>query len=305
MQRCRKEGPPVGGPSLLTHCLKHALLLLATIATSPTGTLAQATPAAVQVVDAATAKPIPYASVGVPHKALGTVANATGQFALTQTGAAATDTLLVSCVGYVPQRVLARQLGPVVKLVPQAQPLREVVVRGARPRPVVLGHRGVSSFTSYSFYTQADTVPHARLGREFGTVLRVQGPTQLVDFHVFTFGQPFKTVTFRLNIYAVRDGLPQQSLLTRDVLFSITDPQRHWTTVDLRPYAISLAGPQQVVATLQWVASEKNDPAARFFSIPAHLSATHTSFMRDKSAQAWRKFSVNPSMYFTGLQDAQ
>lgn len=257
-----------------------------------------------QVLDSATAKPIPYASVGVPHKALGTISNTAGQFRPAQIGAAVTDTLLVSCVGYVPRRVLVRQLGPVLRLAPQAQPLGEVVVRSAQPRPVILGHRGVSLFTSYGFYTQADTVPHARLGREFGTLLHVRRPTQLQELRLFTFGPDFKQVTFRLNIYTVRDGQPQESLLVKDVLFTVHSGQRNWTTVDLKPYGIGLTGPQDVVATVQWVDSEQSRTGGRFFNIPAALSATHSSFMRDKSAQAWRRFNVNPSMYFTGLQDA-
>lgn len=258
-----------------------------------------------QVLDSLTARPIPYASVGVPRKALGTISSANGQFQLAQTGAAATDTLLITCVGYVPRRLLARQLGSVLRLVPQAQQLGEVVVRGAQPQPVVLGHRGVSSFTSYGFYTQADTVPHARLGREFGTLLHIKHPTQVQELHLFTFGPGFKQVTFRLNVYAVRDDQPRESLLTKDVLFTIANGQRNWTTVDLKPYGLELTGPQDVVVTVQWVDSQQSRSGGRFFNIPAHLSATHTSFMRDKSAQGWRKISVNPSMYFTGLQDGK
>lgn len=99
----------------------------------------------------------------------------------------------------------------------------------------------------------------------------------------------------------MRNGEPQNSLLRQDILFTVPGQQRGWNEVDLRPYAIALAGPQQIVATVQGVASEEGRRPSRFLDVPVHLSAVHTTFRRDKSGQSWQKLGANPSMYFDAL----
>lgn len=264
---------------------------------------AQSAPANLQVIDASSGHPVPYASVGVQGRPLGTVADAAGTFPLAQVGAATADTVVVSCVGYEPRKLLAGQLRPalVLRLTPRAARLAEVVVRGRQPKHILIGHSGVSAFTSAPFYTQADTVPLARLGRELGPLLHLRHPVRLESLHLFTFGRDFKSVTFRLNIYAVQDGKPQNSLLQQDVIFTVPGQQRGWNVLDLRPYGITLAGPQEVVATVQWLTSEAGRPNSRFLDIPVHFSAFHTTFRRDKSGQTWTKYGVNPSLYFEAL----
>ena len=264
---------------------------------------AQASHNTARVVDASSGQPIPYASIGVCNRPLGTVADAQGSFLLSRIGAADTDTLVISCVGYVSRKLLAKQLPSetTLRLIPQTTKLADVVVRGRKPKRILLGHNWVSAFTMLGFYTQADTVPHIRLGRELGPVLKIKHPTQLESFHLFTSGRGFKTVTFRLNIYAMQDGEPQHSLLRQDIIFTVNGQQRAWTEIDLRPYNILLAGPQEIVATAQWLASEAGRPNSLFLDIPTHLSAFHTTFRRDKSGQVWTKIGGNPSFYFSAL----
>lgn len=134
-----------------------------------------------------------------------------------------------------------------------------------------------------------------------GVLLTVRHPTDLQSFRVLTFGRDFQTVTFRLTIYAVRNGLPESTLLKRNVVFTVNGQQRGWTEVDLRPYAIRLAGGQQVVAAIEWLANVPSQRVGGFLDVPGHISATHSVFVRDKSAQSWRKMGLNPNMYFTGL----
>ena len=265
-------------------------------------------PDSICIVDANSGQGVPYSSLGIQHKPIGTVAKSIGCFkAAALQAAAPTDTLVVSCVGYQPYKVAVAGLAKLseIRLKPQAQSLAEVVVRGRQPKQTIIGHNWVSAFTSYGFYTTIDTVPHARLGREIGVMLNIKHPSALEKFHLFTFGRDFKSVTFRLNIYAVEGGVPHHSLLHQDVTFTVNGQQRGWTDVDLRPYSIMLEGPQQVVATVQWLTSEAGRPAGKVLNIPVHLSAVHTTFSRSKSAQAWTTYGSNPSMYFDVLSYAK
>ena len=256
------------------------------------------------IVNAATGAPIPYASLGIKNKPIGTVADGAGRFATeTLLAAAPTDTLVISCVGFQTQKLTVAALATLheIKLAPQVQALTEVVVRGRQPKRIIIGHNWVSTFTSYGFYTTMDTVAHARLGREIGVLLNIKHPTLLEYFHLFTFGRDFKSVTLRLNIYAVENGKPRRSLLRQDVIFTVNGQRRGWNTVDLRPFAVNLAGPQQVVATVEWLTSEVGRPGGKFLNVPVHLSAVHTTYSRSKSAQDWTTYGSNPSMYFDAL----
>ena len=76
-----------------------------------------------------------------------------------------------------------------------------------------------SMFTSCDFYATMDTITHARLGREMGMLLTMRHPTQLQSFHMLTFGHDFRTMAFRLNLYAVQNDRLQNILLRRDIIF--------------------------------------------------------------------------------------
>ncbi|OUJ74547.1 carboxypeptidase-like regulatory domain-containing protein [Hymenobacter crusticola] len=249
-----------------------------------------------------TGAPVAYASAGVKGKPLGTVAAADGTFSLSAFAPAApTDTVIVSCVGYQSRQMLMSQLRqqPAVQLLPMATQLQEVVVHSKPPKRTILGHNSWSLFTSLNFYTTKDTVPHDRLGREVGLLMKIKQPVRLESFHLFVFNSDFSSVTFRLTIYAVANGQPQAPLLQKDVIFEVAGRQHGWREVDLRPYAIELAGHQDVVASVQWLQSTTDQPTSKYFGIATHLSPFHSTFLRDKSQESWRKMGANTSLYFT------
>ena len=145
---------------------------------------AQSTPTGKITTPAGT--PVAYASAGIKGKPLGTIADADGTFSLSAFAPATpTDTVVVSCVGYQPRRMLISQLRQqtVVQLLPIATQLQEVVVHSKPPKRTILGHNGQSLFTSFNFYTSKDTVPHDRLGREVGLLMKVKRPVRLESFH--------------------------------------------------------------------------------------------------------------------------
>lgn len=82
------------------------------------------------MVDATTGEPLPYATVSVDGKAIGTVTNTDGSFYLHVDNVQAHDTLLVSMIGYARIRTpLERSISDqVFKLSPQPLQLDEVVI---------------------------------------------------------------------------------------------------------------------------------------------------------------------------------
>ena len=97
-------------------------------------------------------------------------------------------------------------------------------------------------FISFDFYTRTGTIEHTRLGREMGVLLPVRHPTQLQSFYMLTFGHDFHTVTFQLNLYTVQNGMPQNTLLRRDIIFSFNSLHRSWTGINPHSHNVMPAG---------------------------------------------------------------
>ena len=274
----------------------------------PLVSFGQALPATVQVLDARTHQPIPYASVGVRGRPLGTVADQQGRFQLAQTSAAPADTLVVSCVGYRPRRLVlaAAQQLPELLLEPQAQALGEVVVQPGTWQRRRVGRDANGGPVLYSFHNRADTLASARLGREAGAILRVQPGSVIEDAHVFISQSRFEGVRFRLNVRTVdAANHPAASLLTQDVQLAVPDSARGWQHLDLRPYHVRVGAATRVAVTLEWLAGQpKPGKPATWHDwpsvvIPATFSATHHLVFRHKPEDSWQVQPANLNLYIT------
>jgi hypothetical protein len=256
------------------------------------------------VTDAATGIPIPYASVGVQNKPIGTVADGLGHFAAEPLATAArTDTLVVSCVGYQPSKLLVRDLSGLreVKLRPQVQALQEVRVRAAGWKRHTIGRDGAWGITFYNFHLASDKDPARKLGREVGTILHVKPESFVEDAHVYIGSNTFQNLGFRLNVRALdAEDHPATSLLTQDVQFAVAAGATGWQHIDLKPYGVNVGQQERIAITIEWldgIPTEKKDWYS--LTVPAALSATHRMVFRDKSEDAWKVQPVNLSLYVT------
>ena len=122
--------------------MKRAVLLLVTMLlvahtgrAQPGGRLLEGT-----VLDATSRQPVPFASIGLLHTALGTVSNAEGGFRLVLPPAQVADSLVVSCLGFASYRAaVASSAGQplAISLVPQAVALQAAAVVGYTPQTLL------------------------------------------------------------------------------------------------------------------------------------------------------------------------
>lgn len=119
--------------SLQAH--EYSLLLLLTsflFLCCYTQLLGQTTVVAGQVLDAGTRSVVSFATVGIPGRQVGTVADEQGRFQLLLPAALAPDTLLISCIGYQSSRIAAAKFLAglhQVQLKPAPVNLGEVTIR--------------------------------------------------------------------------------------------------------------------------------------------------------------------------------
>lgn len=261
-------------------------------------------PGPATVTDAATGQPIPYASLGIRNKPIGTVADGLGHFSSAALrGAVPTDTLVVSCVGYQSRRLLVADLAklPELALTPQAAVLQEVQVRADTWKRRNVGREGAGGFTFYNFHLQADKEPAHKLGREVGAILGVKPNSFVEEAYVYIRQQSFKHLRFRLNVRALDgQGHPAASLLTQDVQFAVADSTASWQHLDLKPYNINVGPQHRIAVTLEWLDGTPTKQQDWYsVSIPAALSATHRMVFRDKSEDQWKVQPINLSLYIT------
>ena len=263
----------------------------------------QPTQPAVRVVDAQRKQPIPYASVGIVGRPLGTVADAQGSFLPARVGAAPTDSVVVSCVGYQSRRLLVADLGklPELALTPQAAALQEVQVKAGTWKRRNVGREGSGSFTFYNFHLQADKEPANKLGREVGAILWVKPNSFVEEAYVYLKQSSFRHLRFRLNLRALdSQDHPATSLLTQDVQFTVPDSTAGWQHLDLKPYNINVGPQNRIAVTLEWLDGAPGKQQDWYsVSIPAALSATHRMVFRDKSEDQWKVQPINLSLYIT------
>ncbi|HEX8427453.1 carboxypeptidase-like regulatory domain-containing protein [Hymenobacter sp.] len=257
-----------------------------------------------QVLNARTAEPVPFATLGVPGRGLGTVADEQGKYLL-RLPPSLSDTLIVTCVGFTREVVLPTALATgqrIFRLVPQEQALREIKVEHRRLHPALLGNTKPKGDIFWTGGSSGKRTVDTEWGWEFGVLLKPTRRTYLEEFHIFLSANNYELLRFRLNLYAVEQGRPGRALLAQDIQLVCTKQQRGWITVDLRPYEVLLEG-QPVMATVQWLQSEKIDPEDKYFSIPVTRQARQVMVERENSQAAWTIHDMQPSLYFTVMTE--
>jgi pimeloyl-ACP methyl ester carboxylesterase len=251
------------------------------------------------VLDQVTQRPVPFATVGVPSQSVGTAANEAGVFRLILPATVSPAAVVVSSVGYEAANVPTWLAGSqVIRLHPAQVSLGEVVVRGGKMKTKTFGRTGASTFMVARMYTEPDLVSD-ELAKEQGTIVPVDPYCVLRDVNFFVAFNRFHSVKFRLQLYSVRQGLPDRPLLRRNIFVDVTQP-RGWVRVDLLADSLVLRGLEEVAVTLQWVHSEAQEGSPKAFGIAAVPTPGHSLLFRDKSQAPWRAVKPgNLSLYLT------
>lgn len=190
------------------------------------------------VLDAATLEPLPYVNVGVIGRVKGTVTDGSGAFSLTLPDQYNNDSLRVSMIGYEAETWLVADLKnrkqPVkIKLPAVDYEIKAVEVNSSKLKRKTLGSTSTSLTMAVGFGTSA-------LGNEVCVKINVKKkPVLLNKFNFHIARSTCDTVIFRINIYDLKDGMPNQNLLHQNLIVSTTQTSGP-LSVDLSPYRLWL-----------------------------------------------------------------
>lgn len=168
-----------------------------------------------------------------------------------------------------------------------AMQLDEVVINGTKDRIKVYG-RTPGKMTlnpkAYSSYPKISDIA----GREQATILDIDDDILLKKINFLLLRNNFTDVMFRLNIYTVKDNLPDTLISTKDVLYETKDP-KGWKTIDLEKYHVRIEGHKKIAIALQLVKSVLADGDTLKYSylVPSFPSPLRKSYFREKSESKW------------------
>jgi len=235
------------------------------------------------VKDAKTGETLPYVNIGIVSKGIGTVSNTDGLFKISLNNNDG-DSLRISMLGYHPQSFLVADLkkqvaGITIALVPDNIQLKEVKISNRKYKQSILGNTTKSKSVNAGF-------TNSNLGNEIGAIIKIKkSPTYLKQFNTALNENDIPdSVKLRLNIYSVKDGLPDKNLLQQNILVTVKKGQDH-ITVDLEPYHIMVE--DKFFISLEWI---KDQPGRGLKFAASFLSSA--IIVRETSQAKWEKFGI-------------
>ena len=248
-----------------------------------------------------------YVNIGIANKNTGTVSNSKGIFNLRLNDkVTANDTIVFSHVGYKSKKIIVNQLkqeNNLILLEPSDNMLKEVVIKFKQPKTKQFGRssKGLSLMHS-NFYYAFDKDVDDRLSREKGMKFKIKKDCKVNDFNFNITANEFKSVKFRLHFYKIENDLPTNLIVDKGIIFEIKNGFRGLYTLDLKPYDIYLDKEMgDIAVTIQWIESVKENEESKFLAISTAMSATETSFYREKNMSSWHKSGQSLTFYLNTL----
>lgn len=257
------------------------------------------------VSDAETGEALPFVTIGIPGKGIGTVAQYDGHFTLRLDGAVAGDTIRISMIGFATE---IRKAGDWMEgkevriaLSPLDQQLEVLVVRPTNRKTFFAGNDFDKPFVQVGFVGSADdTVAVNPPGAELGTIMRIKKHKKHyldscgINMSQFT---PDSAI-LRINFYQIVDDEPTLLLNTKPIYATLYAGEPK-LVVDLRPY--NLVADDDFVMAIEWLVDLKGKEEKVLFCggfIGAGIR------YREASEGAWKKAPISIAMWCAGERDS-
>lgn len=245
------------------------------------------------VSDRETGEALPYVSIGVPHRDIGTVAQGDGTFRIVLPDDMQNDSLRFSMVGY---QTLSFRIGdlaakfpngdPLIRMTKNVQELTEVEIRPREVKEVTLGNTFNSPAVSAGFETDD-------LGSELGTIMRVKkGKKYYLKGAVFNIAKcQYDSILFRVNIYSYEHGEVGPLMHSLPIYVKCVRDQNRMV-VNLDPYSIVME--DDFILSLEWIMDLPDKTTSFMFC--AGLFGNRLLY-RKTSEGDWRSIPVGVGSY--------
>jgi hypothetical protein len=255
------------------------------------------------VLDRATNTPLAYVSVGILDKSLGSVTDTTGNFIFTIGQENFIDSLQISIVGYSTVRISVKDFmtgsDKTIRLLVKTQELPEVTVTNSiqRTNTEILGRQSESKLLQVSVHHKKSA--NETIGSEMGMRYATSRQNAILrDFNFYVSANNFNFIKFRVNIYSVKDNMPDTLICGKQIFATANNFKTGWTTIDLSPYNIKVKG--EFIVTIQWLESRMDKKENPTTILPVGMTPfSKKCYIRIASQDKWKRMGVNLSSFVT------
>lgn len=257
------------------------------------------------IVHAETQERLPFVTIGIPGKGIGTVAQEDGRFSLRLDGAAADDTIRISMIGFATEIRKAGdwfgQASVQIALSPLDQQLDVLIVRPTDRKDFFAGNDFDKPYVQVGFVGDSeDSTVVNPPGAELGTIMRIKkNKRHYLDSCGINMSQftPDSAI-LRINFYQIVDDAPSMLLNTQPIYATLYAGQSK-LVVDLRPY--NIIAEDDFVMAIEWLVDLQGKEEKVLFCggfIGAGIR------YREVSEGAWKKAPISIAMWCAGERDS-
>jgi len=256
-----------------------------------------------KVLDKETNLPLAYVSVGVLNKSRGTVSDTIGQFGFSITDEYFSDSLQFSIVGYKSLRVAVKDfisyVDKSIKLTVNVTQLADVIVTSSisRTNSEIIGRQASGKLTQISIHNK--TSVEETVGSEMGMVYKTNRQNAILkDFNFYISANNFNYIKFRVNVYCLKNGLPDSLIYNKQIFSTVDNFKTGWTKIDLGQYNIKIR--KEFVVTIQWIESKMDKKENPITIVPFAVTPfSKNCFARIASQDKWIKKGMSLSNFVT------
>lgn len=255
------------------------------------------------VLDRETNTAIAYVSIGIINQPMGTVTDTAGHFMFNIGQKNVADTLQLSIVGYSPFRISVKDFvsdsNKTIRLWVKPQQLAEVTVINSSDRvnSETVGRQAVNKLFQVSIHNKKSA--NETIGSEMGMGYTTSRKNAMIrDFNFYISSNNFNFIKFRVNIYSVKNGLPDTLLFNRQIFATIDQFYTGWIRIDLEQYQIKVNS--EFIVTVQWIESRMDKKENPITILPiAFTPFSKNCYARVASQDKWKRIGVNLSSFVT------
>jgi CarboxypepD_reg-like domain len=256
-----------------------------------------------KVLDKETNLPLAYVSVGILDKPQGTITDTIGKFSFTISQENFSDTLQISIVGYNALRISVKDFlassDKLIKLTVRIEQLAEVTVTNAanRANTEITGRQAVSKLVQVSVHNKKTA--DETIGSEMGMLYKTNRKNAILkDFNFYVSANNFNYIKFRVNIYALKNNMPDTLLYNKQIFATIDNFKIGWTKIDLENYNIKVN--KEFIVTIQWIESRMDKTENPVTILPVAMTLfSKNCYVRIASQDKWKRMGVSLSSFVT------
>ena len=254
-----------------------------------------------KVVSEADGTTLAYVNIGIVGTSTGTISDANGAFELYLNETINEEQVVrFSYLGYESKNYTIASLrllnGTAIKLKKTGITLKTVEVRPDLLTAKVIGHQKTKTGRATNF--SISKKPNQNLGAAIGRRFTIKKMSQLETFKFYVSANNFDTIRFRVNIYDIKNGRPNQLLNQADLITTLIDHKKGWASVDLSAHPLFVKA--DVIVVVEWIAHSKK---GRFLQLPITMPAFATHFYKYGSQDKWKRFrGMSTAMVLTVKQ---